>query len=450
MKNTVVRALADDGIDDLNRAAKRALRTVSRRFQNVEHGVIQTNISAIDSLLEGGINRGEIVFLTGDEDAKKILLSLDIGYNIAAAYQASVSTDGSTFADRGGVVGYYSTKMSAENIATAIISDQTNISTDDIKSGNITENEFQVLVECSMTMQKIPLYIDDKKEDNLEELLSKFRIIKKNRGLDVIIIDNFDEFYRNGRQDKISNLSNELIDFATELDLAVICLAEHRRYLIETLISPTVRFIHCGSASFDSVTYNGISLTRLDKNSEFGAELDHKDEKQDIKNLPNRDFLARAVALPTSPVDDAAVTSTIQDIVNFLGGPVKIGRSVNSSADLARLVQDGLPVTILEKFTIIGLTPSELETIVAPKRTLARRRTIGRLTPSEGDATVRLAKIVLLAISVLGTSNLALGWLRQPQDKRLGGRAPMNLLVTEVGATAVEDLLLRAAFGFNA
>ena len=66
-----------------------------------------------------------------------------------------MQADGSMKAKNGGVVGFYSLEMSAEQLATRIISEQTEISSSKIRRGEISEADFEKLVGCSQMMQKI-------------------------------------------------------------------------------------------------------------------------------------------------------------------------------------------------------------------------------------------------------------------------------------------------------
>ncbi len=88
----------------------------------------------------------------------KTSLATNIAYNIAAAYEGEVQADGSMKAKNGGVVGFYSLEMSSEQLATRIISEQTEVSSSKIRRGDINDADFEKLVACSMMMQKVPLY----------------------------------------------------------------------------------------------------------------------------------------------------------------------------------------------------------------------------------------------------------------------------------------------------
>ena len=84
---------------------------------------------------------------------------------------------------------------------------------------------------------------------------------------------------------------------------------------------------------------------------------------------------------------------------------------------------------------------SEIERLVIPKRTLARRTSKSEpLSPEETDKALRLARIGAEADRVFGDHQKASRWLRKP-NPALSGQAPLELLATEIGALAVDELL---------
>ncbi len=90
---------------------------------------------------------------------------------------------------------------------------------------------------------------------------------------------------------------------------------------------------------------------------------------------------------------------------------------------------------------------SEIESVVAPHRTLQRRVARGEaLTEDESDRAVRLARIADHAERVFGDPEKAARWLRKPVPA-LHGRTPVALLQTETGARKVEDELIRIDHG---
>ena len=136
-------------------------------------------------------------------------------------------------------------------------------------------------------------------------------------------------------------------------------------------------------------------------------------------------------------------------IAEALGGRRVLGRTIKKADDLAQLVRKGLPATSLtalaQKLDVANTLLSKKLGI--PQRTLTRR--LGqesRLTAAESDRTVRLARVYAQAVEMIGDEQKAVEWLRTP-NRALGGERPLDLLDTDLGARAVEDILGRIAYG---
>jgi putative toxin-antitoxin system antitoxin component (TIGR02293 family) len=118
--------------------------------------------------------------------------------------------------------------------------------------------------------------------------------------------------------------------------------------------------------------------------------------------------------------------------------------------DLVEAVREGLPVATVDRVIESGLLSSvELDRLALPRKTLAHRRTVGRLSAEQSDRLVRILRVVSEAEETFGSRDKAHRWLRRPTTP-LGGRAPLDLLDTDVGARRVETLLGRIAHGIAA
>jgi len=116
---------------------------------------------------------------------------------------------------------------------------------------------------------------------------------------------------------------------------------------------------------------------------------------------------------------------------------------------LARSIEEGFPPSAIERLKAdLGVTDQFLSALVGKTpKTLGRMRAArARLSPIVSDRLYRVAKIYARASEVFEDAAAAREWLRAPQ-LGLDERAPLELLVTEAGARAVEDLLLRIEHG---
>lgn len=142
------------------------------------------------------------------------------------------------------------------------------------------------------------------------------------------------------------------------------------------------------------------------------------------------------------------MVNELQAVVEELGGTPVLGRSLRTQTDLQKAIREGFPQTVVEEVMhAAGLTLKELATSLdLSARSLQRRRRQGRLARYESDRLYRLARIVALAKHYLGEDAKASRWLRRP-NRALGGSAPLELIDTEPGARAVENVLGRIAYG---
>ncbi len=90
----------------------------------------------------GGLQNSDLIVLAGRPGMGKTSLATNIAFNIAHNYQGDVEADGSPKALDGGVVGFFSLEMSADQLATRIISEQAEVSSSKIRRGEITETDF--------------------------------------------------------------------------------------------------------------------------------------------------------------------------------------------------------------------------------------------------------------------------------------------------------------------
>jgi putative toxin-antitoxin system antitoxin component (TIGR02293 family) len=95
-----------------------------------------------------------------------------------------------------------------------------------------------------------------------------------------------------------------------------------------------------------------------------------------------------------------------------------------------------------------SLTDAEVARLLGiGEATLRRARASGNvLDPFTSDRLYRLSKAIAVAEEVLEGADNAMSWLRRPQPA-LGGRVPLDLLVTQAGADQVETLLRRIDYG---
>ncbi len=143
-----------------------------------------------------------------------------------------------------------------------------------------------------------------------------------------------------------------------------------------------------------------------------------------------------------------AKTSSVQRVVNVLGGPKVLRATVRTELELVPLIRAGLDYAAFEAVAsaVDGSTDELATALGVARRTLDRRRLSGKLDRDTSERVVRLAAVAARAQEVLGDVAAMRRWLRTP-NRALGGQIPTDLLDTEQGAQLVLDVLGRLEHG---
>src|SRR5690606_36261850 len=143
--------------------------------------------------------------------------------------------DGSVKAKNGGVVGFFSLERSSEQLATRIISEQTESRCSKLRRGEITEADYEKRVGGAQMMQKIPLFIDQTGGISIAQLAARARRLKRQRGLDGIVIDYVQLMTGSSRRasenrvQEITEITTRLKALAKELNVPIIALSQLSR-----------------------------------------------------------------------------------------------------------------------------------------------------------------------------------------------------------------------------
>jgi replicative DNA helicase len=175
---------------------------------------IATGLRDLDSKM-GGLQPSDLVILAGRPAMGKTSLATNIAFNIAKAYQSERQPDGALKTVNGGVVGFFSLEMSAEQLATRIIAEQAEISSSKIRRGDISEGDFYRITDVARQMQTIPFYIDQTGGISIAQLTARARRLKRQKGLDVLVVDYLQLL--TGSSKKGENRVQELTEITTGL-----------------------------------------------------------------------------------------------------------------------------------------------------------------------------------------------------------------------------------------
>ena len=185
-----------------------------------------TGFTDLDQLL-GGFHKTDLLILAGRPSMGKTALATNIAFKMVNS--KSIDEE-----KRNNVVGFFSLEMSSEQLATRILAEDSGISSEKIRRGQLNSGHFQKIVKSSQTLGELSLYIDDSPNLSISALRTRARRLKRKYGLDVIMID-YLQLIRpslsrpDNRVLEIAEMTRNLKALAKELSIPVLCLSQLSR-----------------------------------------------------------------------------------------------------------------------------------------------------------------------------------------------------------------------------
>lgn len=190
-----------------------------------------TGLDSID-YKTSGLHNSDLVILAGRPGMGKTSLATNIAFNCAEAH-LDWQRDGGEF-NYGAPVAFFSLEMSADQLATRILAEQSEISSEALRSGKLSREDFQKLSFASQRLAELPLYIDDTPALTIAALRTRARRLKRRHDIGLIVVDYLQLLQGSGRANdnrvnEISEISRGLKTLAKELSVPVIALSQLSR-----------------------------------------------------------------------------------------------------------------------------------------------------------------------------------------------------------------------------
>jgi len=222
----------EGGFQTFARSVKTAVEMANAAYQrDGKLAGISTGLRDLDTKL-GGLHKSDLLILAGRPSMGKTALATNIAFNVAKAYKQGERSDGTFGTIDGGAVGFYSLEMSAEQLATRILAEQCEISSELIRKGELEETQFQKFVEVARVLETKPLFIDDTPALSIGQLAARARRLKRQQGLDLIVVDYLQLVSGDSSENRVQEISaitRGLKAIAKELDIPVIALSQLSR-----------------------------------------------------------------------------------------------------------------------------------------------------------------------------------------------------------------------------
>ncbi len=225
----------DGGFQRFATALTTAVDMAARAYQrDGKLSGLATGLHDVDRMM-GGLQSSDLVVLAGRPGMGKTALATNMAYNIAKAWRGEVRPDGRMESVNGGIVGFFSLEMSAEQLATRIIAEQTEIPSFRIRRGEIDPSDFDRIAQMAREMETIPLYIDETGGLSISQLTARARRLKRQRGLDLLVVDYIQllsgsgKRAQEGRVQEVTEITTGLKALAKELNVPILALSQLSR-----------------------------------------------------------------------------------------------------------------------------------------------------------------------------------------------------------------------------
>lgn len=188
---------------------------------------VTTGLRDLDKKL-GGLQQSDLLILAARPAMGKTSLAVNIAYNAANAHAKSGGQEG-------GSVGVISLEMSADQLATRLLSSLSGIPSEKMRTGSFNTEDFHRMVDVSRWLSQIPLHIDDTPAQTITAVRNRARRMKRKHGLDMLIVDYLQLLRGTGSKQsenrvlEVSEITRGLKAIAKELQIPVVALSQLSR-----------------------------------------------------------------------------------------------------------------------------------------------------------------------------------------------------------------------------
>jgi replicative DNA helicase len=184
----------------------------------------------------GGLHHSDLVILAGRPGMGKTALATNIAFNAAQRLNRDLEDGIPAPKSAGAAVAFFSLEMSSDQLATRILAEASGISSENLRMGKISQQDFRNLARAAGELESLPLFIDDTPGLTIAALRTRARRLKRQKGIGLIIVDYLQLLQGSGkggsgdnRVQEISEISRGLKTLAKELNVPVIALSQLSR-----------------------------------------------------------------------------------------------------------------------------------------------------------------------------------------------------------------------------
>jgi len=215
-------------------ATRTSIKLIEQALNSGGHVAgVTTGLTSVNQKL-GGLKNSDLLILAGRPGMGKTSLATNFAFNAANRLRRDMLDGISEDESVGAAVAFFSLEMSADQLATRILAEQSGISSENLRTGKISREDFQALSRASQELAELPLYIDDTPALTIAALRSRARRLKRRHNIGFIVVDYLQLLQGSGRANdnrvnEISEISRGLKTLAKELDVPVLALSQLSR-----------------------------------------------------------------------------------------------------------------------------------------------------------------------------------------------------------------------------
>jgi replicative DNA helicase len=216
-------------------ATKLAVEMAEKALNSGGHlSGITTGLEGINAKV-GGLHKSDLVILAGRPGMGKTSLATNIAFAAAQRFARDIEDGIEPAKSAGAPTAFFSLEMSADQLATRILAEESGISSENLRMGKISQQEFRQLARAAAELQSLPLYIDDTPGLTIAALRTRARRLKRQKGIAFVVVDYLQLLQGTGRSgsdnrvQEISEISRGLKQLAKELEVPVLALSQLSR-----------------------------------------------------------------------------------------------------------------------------------------------------------------------------------------------------------------------------
>lgn len=207
------------GFVSIESVLRETINNIDELFQNDDEITgLSTGYKMLDQMT-AGLHEDELIILAARPGVGKTAFALNVAQNIGTKTNENVAI--------------FSLEMGAEQLVNRMLCAEGTINASNLRTGQLTEEEFEKLFVAMGSLSKANIYIDDTPGIRTAEIRAKCRRLKQEKGnIGLIVIDYLQLIEGSGkesRQQEVSEISRQLKKLAKELSVPVIALSQLSR-----------------------------------------------------------------------------------------------------------------------------------------------------------------------------------------------------------------------------